>query len=155
MIRRPPTLVEDYDHICRDDPAFDSEASGYDELYEKCLEDGNWDRLPRKNGEDPTIWRLRHLRGMAKRKLADYLVEANRTGLNAAVVAYAAKMGVISCKNFPDDRGDEFSVESTVDRESKITCLTDRCLEYLDEVPGLINDLGIRVIREATLQKKS
>lgn len=140
LVTRKPSAFADFDHIYSKDPAIDIEHEDYD--HEKWLESGFEKFLPLKPGQEPTVFRLRHLRGREYSELVDL---AQSSGMTTAATE-AFKRCVVKISDHDFDRVAGRVPDEVVD------------MYYFAEGfdPGaVVLEVGLRPINEATPKKKS
>jgi len=139
LITRPPSSFAEYDHIYSKDPAVEVESEDYD--FDKWLECGLEKFLPLKPGQEPSVFRLRHL---TAREHADLMDLAQTDGMASAATA-AFKVGVVKVSDVDFDRG----------RDG----IPDEILDAFYFAPGfpagsVVLEIGLRIINEANPKKK-
>jgi hypothetical protein len=61
LIVRTKSLAGEYVHVDELDPAMDQEAPDWRRKYDRALELGEVETIPRRDGMSPVVWRFRHL----------------------------------------------------------------------------------------------
>lgn len=145
------TLVEDYDFVWVGDAALDR-AGDFDETYQKYIDTGDASLLPVVPGQKPILWRLRHLRGRARKRILDaFLVTDGASRLEIFWDACAiALVGVIGLRNADGSNAD-------IDRVTVggVSLVSDGDMTILDEAfPGLIESIGIHVVKRSSPSPK-
>lgn len=69
LVFEPQNLTEDFAWIYRGDPAIDRAADKAKERFDRAVELGDPSLLPLVEGQEPTVFWLRHPRGELRRKL--------------------------------------------------------------------------------------
>jgi len=148
------TLVKSYDVFYSEDPAIDTDAEGYNDIWQDYLSTNDCSKIPMKAGRQPTRWRLRHIRGKAKRMLQDTIRKTAVDGMISPTAAYlACQMGLLEVENLVDKDGREFSLETQFDRDLTMKVVREEVMQVLDNIDEgqLVNQLGIRVIMSMSL----
>lgn len=149
------TLVNDYEFVVEFDPAFDNKAEGFGEKYQKYLETGDLDLLPRHPGQEPTIFRLQHLKGEAAEIiLQDFQrlsPEELQSGFLPRHLTYrAAAMALVGWRNFTSAEGGDIPFPPKQlhrDGTMRVPESAMAVLQQATEPPGLIPwAIGTRVI---------
>jgi hypothetical protein len=143
------TLVSDYDCYYSEDPAINKDAEGFQEIWDEYLKTGDSSKIPLKNGQEPTRWTLRHIRGKAKRMLQDIIRKTMVDDNISPTAAYlACQVGLVDVANLPDASGKEFELDKTFDKELKFGVASEDSMIALDTIDEgqLVNQLGVRVI---------
>lgn len=157
MILNTATLVKDYDWIYYDDDALDSSGDSFFEEYKSALESNDISRLKLKPGQTPAIFKLRHVRGAAKKYLQDH-VRRNSDDehtLNPRSAYLAARLGLVGVENLVDEHGTELGIPTHKYKEAECMCPTETFMSMLNEVSGgdLVNMMGLQVIKAMYLSK--
>ena len=148
------TLVQDYEIFYSEDPAIDASVEGFEGIWEDYMKTNDFSKVPLKAGVEPTKWRLRHIRGKAKRMLQDMIRKTVVDGMISPTAAYlACQMGLVEAENLVDRDGREVVLDTQFDRDLKMKVLAEETMQLLDMVDEgqLVNQLGIRVIMNMTL----
>lgn len=144
------TLVSDYVVLFSQDPAIDQGVEGFSDIWEEYLKTGDHEKIPIKSGESPTLFRLKHLRGYSKRQLLQKVGSTvTENGLpSGAGVFLAAQVCLTGIENLTDNEGKSFPVETEYSKEYKCEIVSDRTMEFLDDIGDgdLVNELGVRAI---------
>lgn len=142
------SLVGPYEHVLRDDPAFDhgktaKARKAFDEAYERALETGDFKAVPKHAGVEPVVWRLRHLTAAEWRWVQDV---NSRFGLNSACLE-ATALALESVDGIPD-----FQIERGADRARRgWEAVVPEQLERLES--AVVNELGLRVFGDQSPRK--
>lgn len=107
MRLKPPTLVEDYEHIYSGDDAWDHDAPDFEQLWIEASESGVWDQVPVRPGRTPVVWKLRHLRGIVRRRLRDMLADIFRSGgstMTGALAYHLCRFALTGVVGLVNDR---------------------------------------------------
>ena len=141
------TLVEDYLHYWEGDPAFDKDADNFKAEYDKAVESGDWSNVPRaEGGAEPTGFKLRHLRGKARRYVQDI---ADRGGMQA--LREVAALALTGLKDAPDPRNDGKDYHLSFEtNEVGMKVVSEKDMDELDRFDGgtLVNSIGSRAAKE-------
>ena len=144
------TLVSDYVVLFSKDPAIDQEAEGFGDIWEEYLKTGDHEKIPIKPGAAPTLFRLKHLRGYAKRQLLQKIGSTvTESGLpSGAGVFLAAQVCLLGIENLSDTEGKSFFVDTKYSKEYKTQIIADDTMDFLDDIEDgeLVNELGVRAI---------
>lgn len=132
------SLAGSFEHVLRDDPAFDQKAEGFDKAFERAVETGDFSAVPRTpGGPEPAVWTLRHLTERQWRFCLD-LIE--RFGSSSALYDMVA-LGLESVK------GAGIAIERDFDVRRRGWEVVKE--EQLDEIErrfrGAINELANRI----------
>lgn len=131
------SLVGPYEHVLRDDQALDQKAEGFDAAYERALETGDFQDVPRRQGLEPAVWTLRHLSEPEWRFVQDI---SGRFGLNSACYE-AVALSLMGAK------GVALDVERApaASRRGFLSVIPEQMEQLAADV---VNELGFRVIGE-------
>ena len=143
------TLVSDYDCYYSEDPALEKDKEGFQEIWDEYLKTGDSSKVPLKAGQEPTRWRLRHVKGKAKRMLQDIIRKTMVEDIISPTAAYlACQVALVGIENLPDAQGREFDMETTFDKDLKFNVVSEETMQILDTLDegAVINQLGIRAI---------
>ena len=143
------TLVSDYDCYYSEDPSIDNKAEGFQKTWDEYLKTGDSSKVPVRPGQEPTRWRLRHIRGKAKRLLQDVIRKTMIDEVISPTAAYlACQVALVSIENLPDAQGKDYELETTFDKDLKFNIVSEDSMQILDTIDegNLINQLGIRAI---------
>jgi hypothetical protein len=148
------TLVQDYEVFYSEDDALDTGAEGYEAIWADYMKTGDFSKVPTKAGLEPTRWRLRHIRGQAKRMLQDLIRKTAVEGMISPTAAYlACQMGLVEVENLVGKDGREFVLDTQFDRDLKMKVLAEGTMQLIDTIDEgqLVNQLGIHVIMNMSL----
>lgn len=143
------TLADDYAHVYVGDGALDLGDEEKANAYRVACETNDADKLPLKEGQEPTLFWLRHPTGAVRAYLQDlFLQDAKDHPTTVALEAVACCLQKVT-------NGD-CELDHMVDRHFRVRRLTSECLARLAEVDelGLVQDLGGRIATELYLKKK-
>lgn len=131
------SLTGEYVHVLKDDQALDQKADGFDAAYKRALETGDFSAVPRSQGLEPAIWKLRHLTEPEWRYVQDV---SGRYGLNSACYE-AVALSLLGVK------GVDLDIERTPasSRRGFPSVLPEQMEQLTADV---VNELGFRVIGE-------
>lgn len=82
------SLSDDYQHICKSDPALDTAREDFEDLWQQYRDTGDQSLLPLKDGQTPSVFTLRHLSGHRIKGRLHHVAQ-EQGGLVAAQVACA------------------------------------------------------------------
>ncbi len=165
MRLKPPTLVEDYEHVYSGDDAIDHDVEDWQTRWTEARESGNWDLVPTKPGRKPVVWKLRHLRGVPRMRVKDMGLEHARGGncahalfWHACRFALAGVVGLLNDRNQPVTAIPQFAESEEWGRANAVT---DEFMEQLGgiEIAGehtqdsLIVELGSVAIQNMGVSK--
>lgn len=158
QIGTSPTLVADYVVYFSDDPAIDKSVDGFNEIWQEYVRTGDTSKLTMKPGQEPTRWKLRHLRGKTKRMIQDMIRKTMVDDMiSPTAVFLACQVALLDVENIVDGSGREFSLATTFDKELKIDVVSDEAMIQLDSIRdsegnegALVNELGLRAILSLT-----
>jgi len=145
------TLAKDYAHVCANDPALDDAAEDFDEKLRIYIETGDPSMLPVKPGQEPTEWTLRHLSEIERRKLLE-VVKREGGQVGQASLYMACQMG-LKGSDIRDAGGKRVHVEHVRDDDGHFY-VSHAFMDVLAKA-GVIDSIGLRVIKEAFPAKKS
>jgi len=142
------TLVDDYEHIFSQDPAIEK-VEDLADRHQRYVDTGDVSHLPIRSGQKPAVFKMRHLRGSARRVLIDAV--RVHDGVNMQVLGLCFRLTV---RAMLDSAGQEqkFAVEH--DAKCGLPLLSENVFNQLDEIDDLVNELGFRAIAELGLKKK-
>lgn len=137
---RTASLTGHYEYIYEFDDALDHDAPDFADRYKRALETSDWSALPRKPGQDPVIWKLKHLRGRAYSRLLDLHRRAGTADQNSVEALYeAAALALVEAHEIRDEAGKIW--EPQFRTEHGIEKLTEQSLTELATI-----DKGLLVI---------
>ena len=148
------TLVTDYVVYFSEDPAIDKESEGFSKIWDEYVRTGDIKKVPIKAGQEPTRWKLRHLRGKSKRMLQDLIRKtAVDDMISPTAVFLACQVALIDVDNLFDDKGKEIGLMKNFDKDLRLQVISDECMNTLEEIRddegnmgALVNELGLRAI---------
>jgi hypothetical protein len=139
--------------IYEGDSALDKEAEDFEALFKEYLENLDETKLPMKAGQTVTRFKLRHIRGKAKRQLQDeirinYNASDTQDPINLMVTYLACQIALVEVQNCNDAKGKEFKLGKTYDKGCGFDVVSEECMRELNDTDdgGLVNQLGIRAI---------
>jgi len=138
-IRETANLQNEFDYVCESDDALDRDADGYAERMER-FRDGTDSDLPLKDGQEPTIFKLKPIASQRTLSLlADLLT---REGA-ATYYVQSCALGLVSAQNLDVD-----IKRTRVDGHMQVT---DECINQL---PGdVLIELGRAVVEHSNPKK--
>lgn len=139
MLKPSNTLVADFEYISVYDDAVDSSGDDFPEKWQRYL-DGQAPP-PLKPGETPTVWVLKHLTELEKKRL----IEQEEKHGHQATALTACAIGIKAVKNWPED-----GKSHTFVRETDNTWIYPISIVKAVELAQLrqewIDDLGGRIV---------
>lgn len=158
------TLVKDYDLILPFDPALNAEGEDFQGRYQKYRETGDVSHLPKKAGQEPTVWKMGHIRGEAAQELLDELGRVPREDLQRGALPRrlqyrAARLAIKGWSNLLNDEGGEVQPPNRVPGPGGHVMLREEDLDWLaslTESQGQIPlSLGVVALEKLTLPLSS
>jgi len=143
------TLVNDYIAIYSDDPAIDREAPSHSETWDEYVKTGDFSKVVLKPGEEPAKWKLRHIRGKAKRMLQDFIRKTFVDDMISPTAAYVAcQIAVLEVEGLVDVNGKIVEVAKTFDKDLGLHIATEESMQVLDLIDdgSAVNQIGVRAI---------
>ena len=132
------TLVRNYDLILSFDPALDQEAEGFDDAYLKYLETGDADALPRKGNQQPTIWKMEHIRGepatQLLRRYQDEVPYLQEGSIPFDLYYRAARMGLVGWENLYTADGKEAQFPRKQVDARGVHLVPEETMDWLDSL---------------------
>jgi hypothetical protein len=150
LVANPATLVEDYDHIWSKDPALNGEVEDFDELYGRWLETGDAEVLAQilHPGKEPTVFKVRHLRGLEKRMLRGHVLSESdpaRGEWSEAAIATVGAFAIVGASNLRGHDNKPIELRRELDKEAKAWRLTKEAIIILDDLgEGILTEIGMR-----------
>lgn len=158
MIIKAPSLSDTYSHVYSRDTALDYDHDDFGEAYKRFVDTGEMSHLEPfiKDGQECAVWELKPIQGRARRLLGALGQEhSDADGMitDGQVFFVACALGVRGVSGAFDERNKPLTLGIDRDRETKLKCLTDETMNLLDSIDrgSLVTELGIRVIRQMTL----
>ena len=136
-LKRTATLVDDHAWVYSGDDAMDKTDPEFDAKYKRALEVGDLSLVPTKPGSRPTVFWLRHPRGLLRRHIGDVMSGDMAKGLRRI-----AALTIVKVEN------DGIDTEWATSRDKDgFPCVPPELMDILDEVDKgiLVNDIGWRI----------
>lgn len=155
MITAKKTLVERYRHIYSEDPALDTSVEDFTDRFRVYMETGDESKLPLREGEKPTHWILRQLRGRARARLQWALEQytSEQSTIPMPVLLEAARLALVGVEDSVDDEGERLQIQLAMDRDLGWQVLSGASMDQIYETnPRILPELGRRAFQEAFLQ---
>jgi len=157
MIVKTPSLVREYQYVSMRDPALDNEVEDFSERMDRFRDTGDLKHLPLKNGQDPVVWTLGHIRGRAKEHMRLYM---HKTALDDGQVSGVAcvdacKLALQGVENLTYDTGKKVELDHHRDPKTGFRCLTDDCVNELYEIDEMfVLEIGMIALGAMVTPKK-
>jgi len=160
MIFKTATLVDDYDWIYSEDDALDSSGEDFATEYAAAMETADASRLKLLPGQKPALWRIRHVRGMAKKVLTEHVIKhmvegQYRFGMPSCYLA--VQLALVGCRDLVDDLGVEVEIPTHFSKEYNSQIVTETFMREINEIHSgrLVNEMGSWVISRLSASKNS
>lgn len=137
MIKDTNTLVETYRYISLADDALDGEAPDFETRWGHYID--GLGEPPVKDGEQPTVFVLRHLSSIERKR-----VQALKESGGEAMLLEACRLGLVGVENFAGQENYEFKRESDRRWGCEVSRVTEKEINRLP--PLVIDDLGTRIM---------
>lgn len=126
---RPQTLAGTYDYISQMDSAVDRDVENFKELW--GLYEYGKGQPPLKPGQQPTVFKLRHLTHSDERYLAPFIDDAKRAACLPEAMHRVCRVVIVSVENFRDSEGGlvAFVAEETDGRKM----CAEKCVDRLPQ----------------------
>lgn len=140
LVLKTATLVDDFEFISSEDPAVDTSGDDFAEVWRRFLEGAG--PAPIKEGQEPVIWKLRHIRGRRAREvIQDKLI---RDGVGTATT-FVCRWALRSVQGLKDEHGKSLKVP--IEREDGMDLVTMGFLDDLETIreaggPDLVSEIG-------------
>jgi len=142
MIKKTNTLIGDFEYISVYDDAVDSSGDDFPEKWKRYL-DGQAEP-PLKPGEQPTVFVLKHLTELEKKRL----IEQEEKHGHQATALTACAIGIKAAKNWTDGKTHTFAREVDTAWIYPISIVKAEELALLPQ--EVLTDLGGRIVMAAT-----
>ena len=143
------TLAGTHDYIYPQDPAIDQERFTAEE-FEAALETNDMGRIKAMchEGQEPTVWQLKHLTGNVRRFVLDQAMASQTGRVSFVALRRIASVVLAGVTNLHGPGGPVAIRQSATDPETKLPCVPSQQMDQLDAIDqgNLVSAIALRAI---------